>query len=151
MRLIAIGRMKDAHERALIDRYVKRLSPALTITELPDGKGSPGEIKRREGEALLASLPDRAFVVALDLAGKTPTSEAFADMLTGWLETGRPLCFLIGGAEGLDTPVITRADATLSLGNFTWPHMLARIMLTEQLYRARAIASGHPYHRAGRP
>ncbi|NHO32168.1 23S rRNA (pseudouridine(1915)-N(3))-methyltransferase RlmH [Acetobacter fallax] len=151
MRLIAIGRMKDAHERALIDRYTKRLSPALTITELPDGKGSPAEIKRREGEALLSALPDRAFVAALDLAGKTPTSETFATMLTGWLELARPLCFLIGGAEGLDTPVIARADVTLSLGTFTWPHMLARIMLTEQLWRARAIAAGHPYHRSGRP
>ncbi|NHN87567.1 23S rRNA (pseudouridine(1915)-N(3))-methyltransferase RlmH [Acetobacter conturbans] len=151
MRLIAVGRMKDAHERALVERYVKRLSPALTITELPDGRGSAGEIKRREAEAMLAALPDRAFVVALDLDGKTPGSEAFSEQITGWLETGRELCFLIGGAEGLDGSVVARADALLSLGSFTWPHMLARIMLVEQLYRARAIASGHPYHRSGRP
>ncbi|GBQ91884.1 hypothetical protein AA23498_1304 [Acetobacter nitrogenifigens DSM 23921 = NBRC 105050] len=151
MRLIAIGRMKDAADRALMERYLKRLAPALDIVELPDGKGSPGEIKRREGEALLAALPDRAFVVALDQDGKTPDSEAFSDMLSGWLQLGRPLCFLIGGAEGLDAPVVARADALLSFGRFTWPHMLVRIMLTEQLYRARAIAAGHPYHRAGRP
>ncbi|NHO54033.1 23S rRNA (pseudouridine(1915)-N(3))-methyltransferase RlmH [Acetobacter estunensis] len=151
MRLIAIGRMKDAHERALIERYCKRLDPSLTITELPDGRGAPVEIKRREASALLGALPDRALVVALDLGGKVLTSEAFSTRLSGWLETGRTVCFLIGGAEGFDASVIERADATLSLGSLTWPHMLARIMLVEQIYRARAIACGHPYHRSGRP
>ncbi|MFT8720168.1 23S rRNA (pseudouridine(1915)-N(3))-methyltransferase RlmH [Acetobacter sp.] len=151
MRLIAVGRMKDANEKALVGRYVKRLSPSLTITELSDGRGSPAEIKRREGEAIIAALPDRAFVVALDLDGKTPTSEAFAAQLNGWIEEGQQICFVIGGAEGLDAPVVKRANALLSLGSFTWPHMLVRIMLVEQLYRARAITSGHPYHRSGRP
>lgn len=151
MRLIAVGRMKDANEKALVARYVKRLNPSLTITELSDGRGSPAEIKRREGEAILAALPERAFVVALDLDGKTPTSEAFAAQLNCWIEEGQQICFLIGGAEGLDAPVVKRANALLSLGSFTWPHMLVRIMLVEQLYRARAITSGHPYHRSGRP
>lgn len=151
MRLVAVGRMKDAHERALVARYTKRLSPPLAITELPDGRGSPGEIKRREGEALLAAVPDRAFLVVLDQDGKTLSSEDFSAILSGWLESGRPLCFVIGGAEGLDAPVVARADAKLSFGSLTWPHMLVRIMLVEQLYRARAIAAGHPYHRAGRP
>jgi 23S rRNA (pseudouridine1915-N3)-methyltransferase len=63
----------------------------------------------------------------------------------------RPLCFLIGGAEGLDRTVIARADFTLSLGRMTWPHLLVRAMLAEQIYRARSIAAGHPYHRFGRP
>jgi len=61
------------------------------------------------------------------------------------------VCFLIGGAEGLDASVLARADAVLSLGPLTWPHMLARAMLAEQLYRAQAIRTGHPYHRTGRP
>ena len=67
------------------------------------------------------------------------------------LAAGRPVCFVIGGAEGLNAPVIARADYVLSLGRLTWPHFLARVMLAEQIYRARAIAAGHPYHRAGRP
>ncbi|MCH4090414.1 23S rRNA (pseudouridine(1915)-N(3))-methyltransferase RlmH [Acetobacter sp.] len=151
MRLIAVGRMKDSHERALVERYLKRLNPPLTITELPDGKGSPAEIKRREGEAILSALPDRAFVVVLDLAGKLMSSEVFSQKLGEWTETGRDVCFIIGGAEGLDAAVVVRADASISLGSFTWPHMLVRIMVVEQIYRARAIATGHPYHRSGRP
>jgi len=71
--------------------------------------------------------------------------------LDGWLSLSRPIRFLIGGAEGLDRLVLTRADFTLSLGRMTWPHLLVRGMLAEQIYRARAIAAGHPYHRAGRP
>jgi 23S rRNA (pseudouridine1915-N3)-methyltransferase len=67
------------------------------------------------------------------------------------MESARPLAFIIGGAEGLDATVMTRADHTLSLGPLTWPHMLVRVLLAEQLFRARAIATGHPYHRAGRP
>ncbi len=121
------------------------------VTELPDGRGSAAEIKRREADAILAGLHPNALAVALDLGGVAPTSEAFAAKLTAWLESGRPVCFVIGGAEGLDARVIARADATLSLGTLTWPHMLARVMLAEQLFRARAIAAGHPYHRAGRP
>jgi 23S rRNA (pseudouridine1915-N3)-methyltransferase len=71
--------------------------------------------------------------------------------LERWLGLGRPLCFLIGGAEGLDAAVLARADYSLSLGKLTWPHLLVRAMLAEQLYRARSIVAGHPYHRAGRP
>jgi 23S rRNA (pseudouridine1915-N3)-methyltransferase len=71
--------------------------------------------------------------------------------LRRWTETGKRLSFVIGGAEGLDASVIARADAVISLGKLTWPHMLARVMLAEQIYRAQMILSGHPYHRAGRP
>lgn len=151
MRLIAVGRMRDSHERALVERYVKRLNPSLTITELADGKGSPAEIKRRESDAILSALSDKAFVVVLDLAGKAFSSEEFSQKLGEWIETGRDVCFIIGGAEGLDAAVVSRADAKISLGSLTWPHMLVRIMLVEQIYRARAIAAGHPYHRSGRP
>ncbi len=121
------------------------------MTEVPDGKGSAPEIRRREGAALLAALPANAIAVALDLGGRAMTSEAFAAALTGWIETGRPVCFLIGGAEGFDAPVLAHAGHALSFGVMTWPHLLVRTMLAEQLYRARAIAAGHPYHRAGRP
>ena len=151
MRIVAIGRARDSPEAALFARYATRIRPSLTLTELPDGKGSAVEIKRREGEALLAALPAQAFVIALDLGGEMLDSTAFATRLETWLGLSRPVHFVIGGAEGLDRPVLTRADAALSLGRLTWPHLLARAMLAEQIYRARAIASGHPYHRAGRP
>jgi 23S rRNA (pseudouridine1915-N3)-methyltransferase len=151
MRLIAVGRLRAGPEADLFARYNARLRPPMTVTEVPEGRGAPAEIKRREGEALLAALPPTAFAVALDLGGQTPDSEALSVVLERWLGLSRPLCFLIGGAEGLDAPVLARADASLSLGRLTWPHMLVRVLLAEQLFRARAIASGHPYHRAGRP
>ncbi len=100
---------------------------------------------------MLAALPEAAFAVALDSGGEAPDSARLATLLERWLGLGRPLCFLIGGAEGLDAAVIARADYLLSLGALTWPHLLVRAMLAEQLYRARSIAAGHPYHRAGRP
>ena len=89
--------------------------------------------------------------MALDLGGVAPSSEALSAMLDRWLESAKTVCFVIGGAEGFDARVLARADATLSLGPLTWPHMLVRVMLAEQIFRARAISAGHPYHRAGRP
>jgi len=151
IRLIAVGRMRAGPEAELFTRYAMRIRPKLDLTELAEAEGAPAEAKRREGVALLAALPRNAFAVALDQAGATPDSLALAGLVERWLGLGRPLCFLIGGAEGLDGAVIARADATLSLGRLTWPHMLARPMFAEQLYRARAISEGHPYHRAGRP
>jgi 23S rRNA (pseudouridine1915-N3)-methyltransferase len=151
MRLIAVGRLRGGPEAELFARYAARIRPALTLTEIPEATGAPAEIKRREGAAVLAALPGTAFVVALDLGGARPDSEEFAALLERWLGGGKTVSFLIGGAEGLDGSVIARADHVLSLGTMTWPHFLVRPMLAEQIFRARAIASGHPYHRAGRP
>jgi 23S rRNA (pseudouridine1915-N3)-methyltransferase len=152
VRVLAIGKApKTAPESALFARYAERLKPGLTLTEFNDGQGSAIEIKRREAAALLAAITAQDFVVALDSAGQMPDSLIFSSLLTKWLETGRRVTFIIGGAEGLDAAVMGRADANLSLGSLTWPHLLARAMLAEQIYRARMIATGHPYHRAGRP
>jgi 23S rRNA (pseudouridine1915-N3)-methyltransferase len=151
MRLIAVGRQRDGPEATLLARYQARLRPALVVTEIQEARGAPAEIKRREAVALLAALPEAAFAVALDSGGEALDSARLATLLERWLGLGRPLCFLIGGAEGLDAAVLARADFSLSLGKLTWPHLLVRAMLAEQLYRARSIATGHPYHRAGRP
>ena len=151
MRLIAVARLRGGPEAELFERYAARLRPALTLTEVADAAGAPAEAKRREATALLAALPQDAFAVALDVAGTAPDSLQLASLLERWLGTSRPLCFLVGGAEGLDASVIARANHVLSLGPMTWPHKMVRAMLAEQLYRARAISSGHPYHRTGRP
>ncbi len=148
LHVIAIGRLRDSPEAALVARYAARLRPAPVLTELPEARGSAPEVKRREGAALLAALPAGALTVALDPGGQAPDSLALAGLLERWLGAGKPVAFLIGGAEGLDAAVLARADARLSLGPMTWPHFLARAMLLEQLYRARAISAGHPYHRA---
>jgi 23S rRNA (pseudouridine1915-N3)-methyltransferase len=119
--------------------------------EIPDGHGGAAEIRRREAAAILSAIPRAALVVALDLDGMAPDSFALAAMLTRWQESGRSVCFIIGGTEGLDAMVLAAAQHVLSLGKLTWPHLLARVMLAEQLFRAQSIAAGHPYHRAGRP
>jgi 23S rRNA (pseudouridine1915-N3)-methyltransferase len=148
MHLIAVGRLREGPELALFQRYDARLRPRLTVMEVAEARGTAAEIKRRESAALLAAVPKEAVVVALDLGGVALDSAGFSERLAAW---GRSACFLIGGAEGLDGSVLDRADFVLSLGAMTWPHFLVRAMLAEQLYRAQAIAAGHPYHRAGRP
>ena len=128
-----------------------RLRPPLVVKEIPEARGSAAEIRRREGAALLAALPDGALAVAMDLGGATPDSEELAALVGRWEESGRTVAFLIGGAEGLDPAVLARAEYRFSMGRMTWPHFLVRGMLAEQLYRAQAIRTGHPYHRAWRP
>ena len=161
MLVVAVGRIARRPEAALFDRYNERLRPGLRVIECAEGRGSAVEIKRREAAGLLAAIPDRSMLVALDPGGLAflnaddprvaPDSVALAGQVTRWRESGRDLCFAIGGAEGLDASVIGRADTVLSLGQLTWPHFLVRVMLAEQLFRAQSIAAGHPYHRAGRP
>lgn len=151
LRLLAVGRLRNGPEADLFARYNGRLRPGFAVSEIAEARGTPAEVKRREAAALLAAVPDKGFVVALDAGGVAPDSEGLARLLQRWLGIGRPVCFLIGGAEGLDAAVIERADHVLSLGPLTWPHFLVRALLAEQVYRAQAIAAGHPYHRSGRP
>jgi 23S rRNA (pseudouridine1915-N3)-methyltransferase len=149
--LLAVGRLKPGPEAALFAQHNARLRPPLTVKEIPEARGSAAEIRRREGAALLAALPEGALAVAMDLGGATPDSEELAALTAKWEESGRVLAFVIGGAEGLDPSVLARAEHRLSLGRLTWPHFLVRGLLAEQLYRAQAIRAGHPYHRAWRP
>ena len=148
---MAVGRIGSGPEAELFNRYNDRLRPKLGVIEIAEGRGSAGEIKRREADAILAAVPESAIAIALDLGATSPDSEAFSQRLSAWIDTAKPLAFIIGGAEGLERRVIERANHVLSLGAMTWPHMLVRVMLAEQLFRARAIATNHPYHRAGRP
>lgn len=149
MRLIAVGKLRAGPEAELFARYNARLRPGLAVTEVAEGAGAASEAKRREGASLLAALPIAGFAVALDLGGDAPGSAGLARLLARW--QARTPCFLVGGAEGLDAAVLARADHALSLGPMTWPHMLVRVMLAEQLFRAQSMLAGHPYHRAGRP
>lgn len=151
MNVIAVGKLRTGPEAVLLAEYSRRLRPPLTMVEVAEGRGSPTEVRRREGGALLAALPTGAFAVALDQGGEMPGSEALARLTERWLGHGRALCFVVGGAEGLDPAVLARADAVLSLGPMTWPHLLVRALLAGQLYRAQCIRAGHPYHRAWRP
>jgi 23S rRNA (pseudouridine1915-N3)-methyltransferase len=151
LRLIiaAVGRIKAGPLADLQSEYVKRLGGSIAIKEVEERRAlSPTERKSREGELLLAALPGDAVVVALDERGKTLASLAFAERLQRWQADGtKTLAFVIGGTDGLAQPVVQRAALPLSLGAMTWPHLLARILLLEQLYRAQQIVKGHPYHR----
>ncbi|MGC9269445.1 23S rRNA (pseudouridine(1915)-N(3))-methyltransferase RlmH [Acidiphilium sp.] len=149
MRLIAVGRASAGPEQALFLRYAQRTG--LELVALADGVGSAVEIKRREAVAILGKIAGSDFVVALDQGGVMPDSVGLARLFEGWRAHGRGLVFVIGGAEGLDGSVLARAGVVVSLGKLTLPHMLARVVLAEQLYRAQSIIAGHPYHRAGRP
>ncbi len=147
--IAVVGRARHGPERALYDHFAARIAPAPELREVEEKKPlEPAERRRREGERLLAQIPEGAFIVALDEAGQTLSSRLFADHLQAALDDGRrDLAFIIGGADGLDGAVRKAADLILAFGPQTWPHMLVRGMLAEQLYRAQSILQGHPYHR----
>lgn len=147
--IVAVGRMKSGPERDLFDLYAARLSPPPDMREVEEKRNLPPEkLKAREGELLLGAIPDGALVVAMDERGRRLSSQAFAKKLGGWRDDGvRDVAFVIGGADGLDSSLLDRANFVLALGDMTWPHMLVRGLLAEQIYRANAILSGHPYHR----
>lgn len=146
--VIAIGRDRSGAEIELFERYAARLRPELSLTTLGDGVGTATEIKRREAKAILAKLRPRDYVVALDEGGVLIDTAGLAGLLDQWRLAGNDCVFIVGGAEGLDASILDRAAVTLSLGKLTFPHLLARAILAEQLYRAQSILSGHPYHRA---
>jgi len=143
----AVGRMKSGPTRELWDDYAKRITWPLSLREVEEKRPLSGaELKAREGELLRKAVPDKAYLVCLDATGKSLDSRTFARKLNEWQENG-PVAFMIGGADGLDGTLLTQASFALSLGAMTWPHMLARTMLIEQIYRAQCILTNHPYHR----
>jgi len=148
--IVAVGRAKAGPVQALCDEYRRRLPFSVEIREVEERRPvSGGERKAREGALLLAALPHNALAVALDERGKAYDSAAFARQFAAWREhSGGNLAFAIGGADGLTEAVLETAAARLALGAMTWPHLLVRVMLLEQLYRAHTILTGHPYHRA---
>lgn len=154
IQICAIGRLRTGPELDLIDTYIGRFDATgrglglgpCTISQLEDKKN--GGMK---GEAILLenSIPKGALICTLDERGRQYSSPDFAKLLTSWRYQGRgDVAFLIGGANGIANDLRNKADASLSFGKMVWPHMLARVMLTEQLYRAASILAGKPYHRA---
>ncbi|MBM3952592.1 MAG: 23S rRNA (pseudouridine(1915)-N(3))-methyltransferase RlmH [Rhodospirillales bacterium] len=143
------GRGKGAEARSLFEAYAGRLASSLVLKYCEEKrKLLPAERKRREAELLLKLVPKGALVVALDEKGKAFASADFARLLGTWRGRGeRHICFLVGGADGLDDSVLKGAGLVLSLGPMTWPHLLVPALLAEQLYRAESILAGHPYHR----
>jgi 23S rRNA (pseudouridine1915-N3)-methyltransferase len=153
-RLIAVGERMPGWVADGFAEYRKRLSHdlPLELIELKPGMRGKGRDDVRamqdEGAAILAALPRDTHVIALDGGGKTWSSEELADQLARWRMSGRDLAFLIGGPDGHAPEVLARAEQRWSLGPLTLPHMLVRLVVAEQLYRATTMLAGHPYHRA---
>lgn len=153
-RLIAVGERAPGWVAQGFAEYQKRLSHwlPLDLVEIEPGLRGKGRDAARatmdEGARVLAALPKGALIVALDGRGRAWSSEQLAQRLEHWRGQGRDLAFLIGGPEGHAADVLARADETWSLGPLTLPHMLVRLVVAEQLYRAAALLANHPYHRA---
>ncbi len=148
--IAAVGRMKAGPLRGVYDEYAGRMTWPLALREVEIRKNlTVDERRRQEADLLRATIPSGARRVVLDERGAALSSESFARRLEGWRNEGvGDVVFLIGGADGIDQNLRAEADLVLSLGLMTWPHMLVRGMLAEQLYRAQQILAGHPYHRA---
>lgn len=153
-RLISVGERMPTWVAEGFAEYRKRLSRELPLdlVEIPLGARGKGRDPARaiadEGAAVLAALPKDVYVVALDGRGKSWSSEQLAEQLARWRQSGRDLAILVGGPDGHAADVLARADQQWSLGPLTLPHMLVRLVVAEQLYRAVTILEGHPYHRA---
>ena len=150
----AVGRLRKGPERDLLDDYLTRFDRTGRALGLGPAQVHEVEDKKNAGmsaeAALLSSaIPKGAVICTLDERGKLMSSPDFATKLETWRDNGvSDLAFVIGGADGIDPSLRARADASLSFGKMVWPHMLARVMLCEQLYRAASILGGAPYHRA---
>ena len=151
--LIAIGEHPPTWVAEGCAEYTKRLSHwlPLQLVEIASGVRGKGRDAARamqeEGERLLAAVPRQSHLIVLDGGGRGWTSEQLAERLQYWRMSGRDLAFAIGGPEGHAPAVLARADEQWSLGPLTLPHMLVRLLVAEQLYRACALAANHPYHR----
>ncbi len=151
--IVAVGRLRAGPEKTLLDDYLTRfdrtgralgLGPARVI-EVEDKKNAG---MGAEGALLRKALPKGAVICTMDERGQVLSSPDFARKLGNWRDTGRQdLALIIGGADGIDPGLRAEADFSISFGSMVWPHMLVRVMLAEQLYRAATILSGGPYHR----
>ncbi len=151
--IVAVGRLRAGPEKTLLDDYLTRfdrtgralgLGPARVI-EIEDKKNAG---MAAEAGLLRKALPKGAVICTLDERGRLMSSPDFAKKLGNWRDAGRQdLALIIGGADGIDPSLRAEADFSISFGSMVWPHMLVRVMLAEQLYRAATILSGGPYHR----
>lgn len=157
LKIAAVGRLRSGPEAALVEEYATRIRAAgralgfsdFRIDEVEAPKGLDGEARRRkESAALLDASAGGARRIALDERGRALSSEEFATLIARWRDEGAPeIAFLIGGADGHERSLLDSANLALAFGKATFPHMLVRVMLAEQIYRAVTILAGHPYHR----
>lgn len=146
IKIIAVGPRHDPQLTGKLDEYEKRLSYSLNWQLLAYSKAQGDTARRAESAQIMSKISERDLVVLLDETGLQLTSDALTDKLMTWQSSGRQLVFVVGGAYGVDDSLKARADFSWSLSLLVFPHQLVRLILVEQLYRASAITSGHPYH-----
>ncbi|MGH1403135.1 MAG: 23S rRNA (pseudouridine(1915)-N(3))-methyltransferase RlmH [Alphaproteobacteria bacterium] len=146
--VICVAKVKKGSFFDLIEEYKKRIQWNTTIIELESKFSDPKKCQEDEAGKILKHIDSRAIVVAMDERGKAMKSMAFSEKIATYRDNGENhIQFIIGGADGLTPQIRERANLLLSFGQQTWPHLLARVMLLEQIYRAQQILAGHPYHR----
>lgn len=150
IQIIGIGKTKSGPEQELFSQYQKRLVWPVTLVELELKKSIEDRNKRlaAEAELLTAQCPSHAVRIVLDERGDNPSSVEFSQWFQQFADQGRrDVAFFIGGPDGHDAKLRQSADKCMSFGKMTWPHLMVRVLLIEQIYRAQTILSGHPYHR----
>lgn len=150
--VVAIGDKLPAWAEAACAEYLKRMPREARVEVVaikPERRAGQAadQVRAAEAARLMDRCPKGALRVALDERGRQVSTHELADLLAGWMAAGRDVALLIGGADGLATEILARADLTLALSRLTLPHALARVLLIEQLYRAASLLAGHPYHR----
>ncbi|CAK00661.1 23S rRNA (pseudouridine(1915)-N(3))-methyltransferase RlmH [Bartonella tribocorum] len=155
--IFAVGRMKSGAEQKLVQHYLDRFSKSSgavgfhlkKLQEIPESRAQTAcQRMEEEGRKLIEFLPEKCQLIVLDERGESISSAAFAEKLGCYRDEGiRDVIIALGGPDGHNEQIRNRADFLLSFGFMTWPHQIARILLTEQLYRAVTIANHHPYHR----
>ena len=147
--ITCVGKLKKGAEHDLCQEYIKRCKTKISIIEVEEKRSlSEDQLKEKECQLILNSVPSGAIIIALDERGKTMGSVEFANKIQSFELDGKShIVFIIGGAFGLHPIIRQKADMIISFGQMTFPHMMVRAMLCEQLYRARSIMDGHPYHK----
>lgn len=155
IQVVAVGTRMPGWVEEGYREYTRRMPRecSVALTEIPSGqRGKSRPVARavsEEGKRMLAAIDDRQRVIALDVGGRSWSTEQLAGELRDWLQDGRDVSLLIGGPDGLAADCLARAAQRWSLSPLTLPHPLVRVVLAEQLYRAWTLLSGHPYHRSG--
>ena len=153
LKLLAVGTRMPSWVETGFEEYRKRMPAELKLDLIeiplsPKGKGSSNPSKETQGQAILKAINKQDRVIALDVLGKSMSTESLAMQLSSWQMSGQDICLLIGGPDGLSSECLQRANMKWSLSDLTLPHPLVRVLLMEQLYRAWTINKNHPYHRS---
>lgn len=144
----SIGKWKPSPEKELFEEYQKRLHGKISLEEYEAKKSlPPSERREQEANLLLSNLPPHSFLIALDEHGKMLSTATLGEKINQWQQGHKNLIFLIGGPDGHAETLLKKADMTWALSALTFPHLLVRTILAEQLYRVQSLSTGHPYHR----